>query len=191
MAKISLFAGRRARQFEKQLRPHLADLYRYAYRLTRSREDAEDVVQDLLVRLYEKQVAIDNLDNPKTWLLKVLYRQFIDWQRKNQRTPTRLNDENADDIIDTTANEQLNPEQALQQDQTHKHLSHVLAQLNEEHRILIMLHDVEGFTLQEIHEAVDVPLGTLKSRLHRGRQQLRAIYVRHREPVDESQRVNG
>lgn len=191
MAMISLFASRRARQFEKQVRPHLTRLYRYAYRLSGSRENAEDIVQDLLVRLFEKQIVIEELDNPTTWLLKVLYRQFIDWQRKTRRTPTLLNEENADEILETLPHEHLTPEQALQQDQTQNDLSQALKKLNDDQRVLIMLHDVEGFTLQELHEVLDTPLGTLKSRLHRGRQQLREIYSRDREPVDASRRVNG
>jgi len=191
MAMISLFAGRRARQFEKQVRPHLTVLYRYAYRLTGAREDAEDVVQDLLIRLYEKQTVIEELDNPKTWLLKVLYRQFIDWQRKTRRTPTLLNDDNADEILDALPHEQPTPEQELQQEQTQQDLGRALEQLNDDQRILIMLHDVEGFTLQELQDVLETPIGTLKSRLHRGRQQLREIFSVKREPVDASQRVNG
>lgn len=191
MAMISLFANRRARQFEKQLRPYLMDLYRYSYRLTGAREDAEDVVQDLLSRLYEKQLVIDELEKPRTWLMKVLYRQFIDWQRKNQRTPTRIADDDSYEIIDSLANQRPTPEQALLQDRTQRDLSQALASLSEEHRVLIMLHDVEGFTLQEIHEMLEVPVGTLKSRLHRGRHQLREIFLEHVEPVDESQRVSG
>ncbi|MGD8925256.1 MAG: RNA polymerase sigma factor [Thioalkalispiraceae bacterium] len=191
MAMISLFAGRRARQFEKQLRPHLTVLYRYAYRLTGSRDDAEDIVQDLLIRLYEKQIKIEDFDNPTTWLLKVLYRQFIDWRRKTQRTPTLLKDDNAEEILDALPHEHLTPEQELQQQQTQQDLSLALDQLNDDQRILIMLHDVEGFTLQELHEVLDTPIGTLKSRLHRGRQQLRTIYANDREPVDATERVNG
>ena len=191
MAMISLFANRRARQFEKQLRPYLMDMYRYAYRLTALREDAEDLVQDLLSRLYEKQIVIDELEKPRTWLLKVLYRQFIDWQRKNQRTPTRLLDEHSNEILDSLSNQQPGPEQVLGQGQTQQELTQALANLSEDHRILIMLHDVEGFTLQEIQETLEVPVGTLKSRLHRGRQQLRENFLSQREPVEKSQRVNG
>lgn len=191
MAMISLLSSRRARQFEKQIRPHLSALYRYAYRLTASRVDAEDVVQDLLIRLYEKPVAVEQLDNLQTWLLKVLYHQFIDWQRKSRRTPTMLNDDNAEQILDSMSHEQPTPDQQIQQDQFHRDLGLALAKLSEDHRILILLHDVEGFTLQELQQVLDAPIGTLKSRLHRGRQQLRDLFADDREPFGSSRRVSG
>lgn len=191
MTMISLFANRRARQFEKLLRPHLSALYRYACRLTGSGHDAEDLVQDLLFHLYEKQTAIEDLDNPQTWLLKVLYRRFIDWQRKSRRTPTMLNDEQSDEILAGLPHENPTPDQQLHQNQVQRDLGIALSQLNQDQRILILLHDVEGFTLQELQKVLGIPVGTLKSRLHRGRQQLRELYADDREPFDSSRRVTG
>jgi len=191
MATISLFANRRARKFEKLIRPHLPALHRYAFRLAGSRDDAEDLVQDLLVRLYEKQIAIEKLDNPQTWLLKVLYRLFVDWKRKSHRTPTLLNHDNAEEILADLTHEHFTPEQQLQQRQVQRDINLALTQLNEDYRIMILLHDVEGFTLQELHEVLETPIGTLKSRLHRGRQQLRDIFVDDGEPFDSSRRVTG
>jgi RNA polymerase sigma-70 factor (ECF subfamily) len=191
MVTISLFANRRARKFEKLIRPQLPALYRYAFRLSGSRDDAEDLVQDLLIRLYEKQIAIEKLDNPQTWLLKVLYRLFVDWKRKSNRTPTLLNHDEAEEILADLPHEQFTPEQQLQQRQVQRNIHLALTQLNEDYRIIILLHDVEGFTLQELQEVLETPIGTLKSRLHRGRQQLRDHFADDGEPFDSSRRVTG
>lgn len=191
MAIVSLLAGRRARRFEQQLRPHLPALYRYAYRLCRNRDDAEDLVQELLTRLFEKQVPIDNLEQPQSWLLTVLYRQFIDTRRKSQRTPTDLNDEHSEAILDGLHQNRDTPEHALEQNRLQYDLQRAIDSLNEEQRLVVLLHDVEGFTLPQLQEVLDIPGGTLKSRLHRARTRLREILSSEREPSAPIERVNG
>lgn len=191
MALVSLFTRSRDRQFDNQIRPHLPALYRYAYRLCGSRDDAEDLVQELLIRLYEKQVMPEALDNPHTWLLKVLYRQFIDWQRKSRRTPTLLNDAHSEEFLADRHQVQDTPEYAVEQNQLQRDLGRAIDALNAEQRTVILLHDVEGFTLQELQTALETPVGTLKSRLHRGRAQLRDLFDTDREPAGPSDRVTG
>lgn len=191
MAIIPLLAGHRARRFEQQLRPHLPALYRYAYRLCGNRDDAEDLVQELLTRLFEKQIPVDNLDNPQTWLLTVLYRQYIDTRRKSQRTPTDLNDDHSDEILDTLHRNRDTPDHALEQTRLQHDLQQAIDSLNEEQRLVVLLHDVEGFTLPQLQEVLDIPGGTLKSRLHRARARLREIFSSEREPSTPVERVNG
>lgn len=191
MAILSLFDRRRERQFDRQIRPYLPALHRYACRLCGSRDDAEDLVQDLLLRLYEKQAIPKTLDKPQSWLLKVLYRQFIDWQRKTQRTPTLLNDDKEEAILAELHQREDTPDHAHEQERLQHDLAWAINRLNEEQRILILLHDVEGFTLQELQTALETPVGTLKSRLHRGRRQLRELFDTDREPVGPSGRVTG
>ncbi|MFP3874241.1 MAG: RNA polymerase sigma factor [Thiohalophilus sp.] len=191
MAIISLPSARRERQFDRKIRPHLPALYRYAYRLCGSRDDAEDLIQDLLIRLYEKQAVPDSLDKPQTWLLKVLYRQFIDWQRKARRTPTLLGDEHGDDFLANQHQPRDTPEHAVEQSRLQRDLGRAIDSLNAEQRTVILLHDVEGFTLQELQTALDTPVGTLKSRLHRARRQLREFFGPDREPAGQSDRVTG
>ncbi|MDR9437729.1 MAG: RNA polymerase sigma factor [Thiohalophilus sp.] len=191
MAIIPLLAGRRARRFEQQLRPHLPALYRYAYRLCGSRDDAEDLVQELLTRLFEKQVPLDNLEHPQSWLLTVLYRQYIDTHRKSQRTPTDLNAEHSAEILDNLHQTHDTPDHALEQNRLQYDLQRAIDSLNEEQRLVVLLHDVEGFTLPQLQEVLDIPGGTLKSRLHRARARLREILSSEGEPSAPIERVNG
>lgn len=190
MPIFSFFDSRRNRRFDSRVRPHLPALYRYAYRLCGSRDDAEDLVQDLLIRLYEKRAIPETLDNPQAWLLKVLYRQFIDWQRKSHRTPTRLSDDNSDEIIAALHQAQDGPDHALERKRLQRDLELAVESLNEEQRIVLLLHDVEGFTLPELHKALNTPVGTLKSRLHRGRSQLRKLFFSAMEPSESTERVH-
>lgn len=188
--KISnYFSRHKAQRFEKQIQPHLDNLHRYATRLTGQPDDAEDLVQELLVSLYRKDINLDHLENASTWLLKSLYNQFIDFTRKQKRNPGLPNTESPDLLLanlpdegDGSQAEQLAERTALQ-----RQIQAALTTLNPEQRTLLVLHDMEGFSLSELVPILEVPLGTLKSRLHRARQGLREqIFM---EPFAESERV--
>lgn len=168
----------RERQFEALVKPHLDKLYRLAFRFTRKREDAEDLVQDLVLKIYGRLEELEALNNPRTWLAKVLYRQYLDKVRTSRRSHIRL----ATDLNEgeTLANEHAatptpDPASYISQQDTVARLEAALQQIGDEQRILVMMHDVEGFALNEIKEVIDLPLGTIKSRLHRARAKLRQI----------------
>ena len=97
MKLFNYFTRDKAHRFEKQIRPHLDSLHRYASRLTGQPDDAEDLVQELLLSLYRKDINLDTLDNAATWLLKSLYHQFIDFTRKQKRNPGLPNTESFED----------------------------------------------------------------------------------------------
>jgi RNA polymerase sigma-70 factor (ECF subfamily) len=184
----SFFTGTRQKRFEKQVRPHLSVLYQYACRLCGQPDDAEDLVQDLLINLYHKDIDLGALRQPKTWLLKSLYHQFIDFTRKQKRNPSVPNYEDETETLNQQSDIAHGPGQALEQARLGERLESALNQLPVEQKMLILLHDVEGHTLVEIAEIMDTPLGTLKSRLHRTRKSLRTIL--QREPFREIRRVN-
>jgi RNA polymerase sigma factor (sigma-70 family) len=189
MTLFNYFTRRKAQHFEAQIRPHLENLHRYASRLTGQSVDAEDLVQELLLSLYRKGIDLDSLDNAGTWLLKSLYHQFIDFTRKQKRNPGLPNAEAADAMIDALPDEQHRAEQLAERAALQRQIQTALAILNPEQRALVVLHDMEGFALNELVPILDVPLGTLKSRLHRARQALREhIFM---EPFSDSERVTG
>lgn len=168
----------RQRQFEELVRPHLDGLYRLAFRFTRKREDAEDLVQDLALKVYSRLDELAALNNPRTWLSKVLYRQYLDKVRSQRRSHIRL-------VSDLSEGEALSAERVasptpepsvyISQQDVVARLEAALGELGEDHRVLVLMHDVEGFDLNEIKEVVDLPIGTIKSRLHRARAKLRQI----------------
>ena len=167
-------------QFEQLVTPHLNRLYKFAYRLTGHQDDAEDLVQDLLIKIYPRLEEMRKIEKLSSWLLRVLYRIFIDKVRRDQRSPIDLMGED-ESIYEVHAAEGSNPLDNVNSESNRKLLDSALHQLKEEHRILIMLHDVEGYSLQEIHEITGIEVGTIKSRLSRSRMKLREI-LKKRDP---------
>ena len=162
--------------FEKLVQPHFERLFRLAFRLTGRKAEAEDLFQDLLIKAYGKLDDLVGIDEPGSWLSRVMYNLFVDEQRRYARRRLQTVDEGflpadgleglAGDADPVRDNERLD---RLRQ------LDLALAQLSDEHRIIVLLHDTEGYKIEEIHSLMNVPVGTVKSRLHRARARLREI----------------
>jgi RNA polymerase sigma factor (sigma-70 family) len=163
-------AADRARQFDELVRPQVAGLYAAAFRLVGNRADAEDLVQDLLVKLYPRTEELLGLRDLRQWLVKVLYRQFVDFTRQRSRRPQTLHDE---EVLEAIRDPAAGPEQVAADRDTSAWVISALAELPPEHRALVTLHMVSGHTLEELTTVFEVPLGTLKSRLHRAKATLK------------------
>jgi len=163
--------------FDALVRPHLDRLYRLAYRFTNSREDAEDLVQSLLIKLLPQTERLALLDLPGPWMARALYNLYIDQARQRRRQQAAIGSPLTEDgVLEAIADEfSDSPEQAVERSQREQRLALALATLSDDHRALIAWHDMEGYTLDELAEQLSVPIGTLKSRLHRGRANLRAL----------------
>lgn len=164
-------------QFERLVGPHLKRLYKLAYRFTGQRDDAEDLVQDLLLKLYPRLEEMQAIDKLSPWLAKVLYRQYVDQYRRKQRSPISFMNEDEEVVYETHASDAAGPAERANAELTQGILSDALDKLNEDQRVLVMLHDVEGYGLPEISNMMDIPVGTLKSRLSRARAKLREILL--------------
>lgn len=162
--------------FEDLLQSHLDDMYAFAYYLTGSKEAAEDLVQDLFVNLKVRNVNADGVRNPRAWLASLLYRLFVDQWRKEKRSPISLAGDElrgfGEDHIAKAIEASPDPEGMLQRQQEQQRLYLALQELSEKHKHLIILHDIQGYSLSEVEAIVQVPVGTLKSRLHRAREKL-------------------
>jgi RNA polymerase sigma-70 factor (ECF subfamily) len=178
-------------EFEALLRPHLESLYRVAYRFTGHRADAEDLIQDLLVKLFPRMEELCALDNPRPWLIRVLYNQFIDTKRHHARTPSGhlevLQAFGDGDPLDELQGDAPDPAQVVDRVLTQQALLKALDSLEEEHRALLSMHEMEGYSLKELQSVFEVPLGTLKSRLFRARQALKQALGW--EPDEQVERV--
>ncbi len=184
MSIIKLWSrNRQTDHFEVLLKPFIPFLYQLAWRFTRSQVDAEDLVQELLSKLYPRQQELEKIENLRAWLAKVLYRQYVDHLRMQSRTPVDLANTGteADEEFEIPASTEADQEQA----QLIAQIERLLPQLNDDQRLLLILHDVEGYTLNEIQTMTDSPIGTLKSRLNRARKKLRDLM----EPFPANQRV--
>jgi RNA polymerase sigma-70 factor (ECF subfamily) len=165
--------------FESLLRPQFAYLYRISYRFTGNKTDAEDLVQELLIKLYPRRKELGQVSNLRPWLVRVLYRLFLDNERKQKRSPLRLvkyeRETDAENSLEQIPCSNPDPEQSTQQRNLAERIEQALNLLSRDHRAVITLHDIEGYRLGELETLLEVPLGTLKSRLHRARANLRDI----------------
>lgn len=156
--------------FEALVRPHLGHLYRLAYRFTGTRESAEDLVQELCVRLLPKAAELRAVEQPAPWLARALHNLFVDQARHQARSPLQAVDE-----LPEVPDPQPGPEHLAESQLAAERIEAALAQLPAEQRAVIAWHDIEGYTLEELSGSRQLPLGTLKSRLHRARAALRRI----------------
>lgn len=166
--------------FERLVRPHFDRLYRLAWRLAGSKAEAEDLFQELLIKAYGKIDDLADIEQPGPWLCRIMYNLFIDERRRfaRSRMHTVGEGELAGDGIDGLAGSEDSGTDPVTNNQRREQilsLDKALAQLSDEHRIVVLLHDTEGYKLKEIETLTGVPVGTVKSRLHRARARLREI----------------
>jgi RNA polymerase sigma-70 factor (ECF subfamily) len=164
--------------FERLVRPHFDRLSRLAWRLTGAKAEAEDLFQELLIKAYGKLDDLVEIEEPGSWLCRVMYNLFIDEQRRFARRRMHTVDEGqlAGDGLEGLPGGD-NPVHDNERLERIQRLDRALARLSEDHRIVVLLHDTEGYKLSEIEELTGVPVGTVKSRLHRARARLREILV--------------
>jgi len=158
--------------FEELLAPHIDRLYRLGYRFSGNRHDAEDLVQELLVKLYPRSTELSSIEKLGPWLSKSLYHLFIDQARRVTNSPVALA-EGVGVELEAVACVNAGPDEYMLRQQQFEKLESALFTLNFDQRTLIAMHDMEGYTLPELTSMLDTPLGTLKSRLHRARASLR------------------
>jgi RNA polymerase sigma factor (sigma-70 family) len=185
-----------AEEFERLLRPLLPVFFRHAFRWTAARDQAEDLVQELLVRLYPRLDELARLDRVQPWALRVMYRIFVDQHRRTTNSPVRPSHElpdagerTAGNPEDRFADESPQPPELLERDLTGQRLAAAWALLGEDQRVVVAMHDIEGYRLEELSELLEVPVGTVKSRLHRARARLRELLMT--EPIAATVRVRG
>jgi RNA polymerase sigma-70 factor (ECF subfamily) len=155
-------------EFRDLVAPHLPALFRSAYRLTGNRQDAEDVVQEVCMRAYTHLAALRALEQPKSWLLKIAYRVFVDGARRRARSPVRAS---AEDFDSTRSSDEPTPEERAEAELAECRLLAALAKLDREQRALLALQ-VEGYTIAELEALTELSADVLKARLYRARVRL-------------------
>ena len=181
------------KRFQRMVQPHLQAMHCFAWRLTGNSQDAEDLVQDVVVKLYPRLDELESVDQLRPWLNRVLYRQFIDGLRKKSRQADQpvsdlMDADSQSDWLDSLEADDHSPELALGQAQLGPMLDKALARLSPDQRTLLLLHDVDGWRQEDVAEVLGVPVGTVKSRLHRCRANLRKFLQECMEPEPGSGR---
>jgi RNA polymerase sigma-70 factor, ECF subfamily len=180
-------------RFERDVLPLLPSLYAAAMRMTRNPTDAEDLVQETYLRAFRGFGGFQEGTNLKAWLYRILTNSFINTYRKKQREPQTV--EGPDDIDEWYLYDRLggrNVEVSAENEVLDRipdaDVKAALESIPENFRLAVLLADVEGFSYKEIAEIMDVPIGTVMSRLHRGRKGLeRALWdtAKERGLIDE------
>ena len=169
-------------------------MYRFAYRLTGQREDAEDLVQDVLTKLFPRAQELFVVEQPGAWLNRVLYHRFIDLTRKRGRqadlaATAVMSDEASRDFLDSLADVSAEPDNRLGDEQLRQAVATALDSLSPDQRTLLLLHEVDGWRQEDIAEVLGIAAGMVKSRLHRCRTSLRKVMAKELEPFVADHRV--
>lgn len=177
----------RRERFTRDALPYLDQLYSAGLRYTRDPTEAEDLVQETYAKAYAKFHQYEPGTNLKAWLYRILTNTYINDYRKRQRRPTEVAAESYGDATEDAGDFSLydrvrggphaGAEQEFLEGLTDEEVKQAMADLPENYRIAVYLADVEGFRYAEIAEIMDTPIGTVMSRLHRGRKALyKALY---------------
>ncbi|MAH30720.1 MAG: RNA polymerase subunit sigma-24 [Marinobacter sp.] len=182
------------KRFHRLVQPYLEGMYAFAYRLTGTRQDAEDLVQDVVVKLYPRLSELETVEQLRPWLNRVLYRQFVDSVRRKGRRADRAASElmeadHQSDWFDGLESDDATPELAFDQSRLGPMLDEAMEQLSPDQRTLLLLHDVDGWRQEDVAEVLGVAVGTVKSRLHRSRATLRKYLQQRMEPGSDIRRV--
>jgi len=167
----------RHKDFEQQTLPHMEILYNYALRMTGNTEDAKDLLQETFLKAYRFWNKFEQGTNLRAWLFRIMKNTYINVYRKESKEPDKVdyNDiENYYDLIRDQNSDDNDLQTKIFGQLLDDDVSNALESLPEEFRTVVILCDIEGLTYEEIAEFSQIPVGTVRSRLHRGRKLLYA-----------------
>jgi RNA polymerase sigma-70 factor (ECF subfamily) len=160
------------KEFESEALVHLDTLYNVALRLTGSASDAEDLVQDTVTKAYRAWDKYEAGTNCRAWLVTIMRNTFINQFRRRSKQPSAVQFDAVEDISVFEEVQDRDPEGSFFHDIVDEEVKRAIQELPEEFRMPVVLSDVEGLSYAEIAEILDLPVGTVKSRLFRGRRRL-------------------
>ena len=162
--------------FDQEFMPHINSMYNFAYRLTFDEDDSKDLVQDTYLKAYRFIDSFERGTNAKAWLFRILKNSFINDFRKKSKQPAKVDYQevesyyNSDDVdVQITSDLRVDSLKDMIGDE----ISIALNALAVDFRTVIILCDLEGFTYEEMAKILDIPIGTVRSRLHRARNLLK------------------
>lgn len=181
--------------FEREALPHMDALYNFALRMTSDPDEADDLLQETYLKAYRFFDKFEQGTNCKAWLFRIMKNSFINIYRRSSKEPDKVDYNDVEEFYHSIRAESTDPndlEEKIFSNILDDDVSTALESLPEEFRTVVILCDIEGFTYEEIAEFVECPIGTVRSRLHRGRKMLRGKlfdYAKQRGYADEEDTV--
>lgn len=162
--------------FDHEFLPHINSMYNFGYRLTLDRDDAKDLVQDTYFKAFRFIESFQRGTNAKAWLFRILKNSFINDYRKKIKEPNKVDYQEVESYYNSEdVDRQITPDLRVDalKDMIGDEISNALNSLDVDFRTVIILCDLEGFKYEEMAKILDIPIGTVRSRLHRARQLLK------------------
>lgn len=168
--------------FDTEFMPHVDSMYNFAYRLTFDEDDSKDLVQDTYLKAFRFINSFERGTNAKAWLFRILKNSFINEFRKKSKQPAKVDYNEVESYYNSDdAGENLTTDLRVEtvQHMIGDEITGALNALPVDFRTVIILSDLEGFTYEEMAKILDIPIGTVRSRLHRARNMLREKLTRY------------
>ena len=162
--------------FHGEFMPHINSMYNFAYRLTLDADDAKDLLQDTYLKAYRFIESFQKGTNAKAWLFRILKNSFINDYRKKSKEPSKVDYQEVESYYNSEeVDRQITPDLRVEalKDMIGDEISNALNALDVDFRTVIILCDLEGFKYEEMAKILDIPIGTVRSRLHRARNLLK------------------
>jgi RNA polymerase sigma-70 factor (ECF subfamily) len=162
--------------FNQEFMPHINSMYNFAYRLTLDPDDAKDLLQDTYLKAFRFIESFQQGTNAKAWLFRILKNSFINDYRKKSKEPSKVDYQEVETFYNSEdVDRQITPDLRVEalQDMIGDEISTALNALDVDFRTVIILCDLEGFKYEEMAKILDIPIGTVRSRLHRARNLLK------------------
>ncbi len=163
------------KEFEREALPHMDALFNFALRMTGDSDDANDLVQDTFLKAFRFFDKFEKGTNCKAWLFRIMKNTFINTYRKKTKEPDKVDYEDVENFYESvkpSSTDSAHLEKEIYDNLLDDEISSAIASLPDDFKTVIILSDIEGFTYDEIADFVDVPVGTVRSRLHRARKML-------------------
>jgi RNA polymerase sigma-70 factor (ECF subfamily) len=162
--------------FNGEFMPHIRSMYNFGFRLTLDRDDAKDLVQDTYLKAYRFIESFQRGTNAKAWLFRILKNSFINDYRKKSKEPSKVDYQEVETYYNSDeVDRQITPDLRVEslKDMIGDEISNALNSLDVDFRTVIILSDLEEFKYEEMAKILDIPIGTVRSRLHRARNLLK------------------
>jgi len=177
VAVVSRATRQKHSEFESEAMPHMDVLYNFALRTTGNEDDARDLLQETYLKAYRFWDKYEKGTNIRAWLFRIMKNSYINRYRKETKEPDKVDYDDIENFYNAIRAEHTDPndlQAKLFDNLLSDEVARALESIPEDFRTVVILCDIEGLTYEEIAEFVEVPIGTVRSRLHRGRKLLQS-----------------